>query len=902
MHQVAISYRCWRLKNLQGVEQAVSVVALVARKDSPSLDVLPRLGEFRASIATIMPGPQGQSEKAEVASKIIEDLVTLLFLTDAGHVHKGRIKYSTTDFLSVILSRGTSVLAEVGHSLHPPRSSNPESIDPETVAFATGHVDPRLFHGRLFKPETLEMLDGTPTWRELLESFKGFRWAADENGVKGTGDVPTITPAIFSRIHEHDMPSGNSDGSKKRKGVFYTPPIISRYICLRCITQYLASRAGIEADTLDDLVDRLDTSKLEDALLLLGQARVLDPSCGSGEFLVSMADVLFSLRARLASNLSSTKNIRARELKSNILSNNIFGAELSTEAIDIARKRLWLWMLSCDDDEPTEKPPFPSLEGNLITGNALIGWLDEDISDKEPIDPPTPSYATAKLSHLLGSKLRGDAGTEIDLEQYRPLHWRLAFRDLFGEDGGFDIVIGNPPYVFTRGRNFDDVELAYFSSWYFQGYSTITKGRARQSGKVNAFSLFIARSINLLKKGGILGFIVPNTLLRTTTNDIIRQFITTSAFVHEIVDLQDGVFEGVVASTIVLILEKGRAMKHGKRTVVKHCVEDLLSGKYQSHEVDQERFSLNLACIFDIHVDDQYAAMFNAMQKDTFPLEDACSEVIEGLVTRRGDDMFTTDPNLPNAKKLLRGKDIDRYKIEWHPGQYIIFEPTKLHRARPVDVHEAPVKLLAQRIGGGMYPLRVAYDDRQHYFFASINAIILKEEMNDANIEQEYKYILAILNSAVMNAYYLLNFSNKSSLTVNVSKTLLGSLPIKIAAPAKRQCIARIVDYLLFLNAYGNDETELLEYIDRELLDVIIFDLYICQEQEKDMLGMMLSSLHEIDPRDPDRRGTMVIIKESMARVKAGSDCTSWLRSTQESADFKAIKKLFEERVDGIVD
>ncbi len=879
------------------------------RPTNPYSDFIPQYTKFRGLIATSITGPRDRFEKLGVASNVIEDIITLLFLMDAGYVREGSNTFSTKDFFSRSLSGGTSVLVDIHSmicSLHP---GTPKNLGPEVNAFSIKHVDARMFHGTILEPEVLEAIDTIPIWRDLLEYFSNYRWAINEKEVSIDDARPTISPVIFSRIHELDTPAEGPTEVKKRTGVFYTPASVSRYICNRCIAQYLAARTGIEGDNPDLLVDRLGTSELEGVLASLSQVRVLDPSCGSGEFLVAMADVLFSLRMHVASKLPSKSGHGVRSLKSSIVSNNIFGAELSVDAINIAKKRILLWMLSGNGDDAGEKYTLSSLEGNIVNGNALIGWLDEGIyntsggdTSRDRNDLPSASDATARLSRLLESSMPENAKKKVDIEPYHPLHWRLAFRELFEKDRGFDIVVGNPPYVFVRGHNFDEIERGYFSNWYFRGYSTITEGKARQSGKINAFSLFIARSINLLKEGGILGFIVPNTLLRTTTNDITRQFIMTSAFVCEIVDLQDGVFDGVVASTIVLILEKRSARKYHKRTVVKHCVEDLLSGKYQSHEVDQERFSLNPACIFDIHVDDRYAAIFNTMQQDTFPLEDACSEIIEGLVTRRGDNMFTTDPDFPNAKKLLRGKDIDRYRIEWPPGQYVIYDPVKLHRARPVGVHEAPVKLLTQRIGGGTYPLRVAYDNHQHYFFASINAIILKKEMNDANIEQEYKYILAILNSAVMNAYYLLSFSNKSALTVNVGKTFLGSLPIKIATPAMRQFIARIVDYLLFLNACGNDETELLEYFDWELLDVIIFDLYTCQEQEDDMIDTMLSHLHEIDPRDSDRRGTMAIIKESMARIKADGECTSWLRSAQESAGFEAIKKLFEERVDGIVD
>ncbi|MBN2151640.1 MAG: N-6 DNA methylase [Candidatus Lokiarchaeota archaeon] len=862
----------------------------MAKKSGALEGLIARLSWFRASIAKNIPGPQNQSEKVDIAASIIEDVAMLLFLIAAGRVNSGQTRLSTTDFLSAARSRGTGTIAEVGRSL-------------------AGKADPMLFHGQLFDPQMLAILDATSTWQDLLEYFNGFRWVANEFDETCTGDVHAITPAIFSTIHEHERVLRDPGGEKKRKGIFYTPATVSRYICGRCITQYLAARAGVDADSLDDLVKRLDACKLEKALSLLAQVRVLDPSCGSGEFLLTMADVLFALKARLASRLSPDRNDRARDVKSDIVSNNIFGAELSVDAISAATKRLWLWASSSDDDDddPTEAPSIPSLKVNIVNGNALIGWLDEDVHvvqgtvlDRAPISAATTSDATARISRALESQLSVSNRSEVTLDKYLPLHWRHVFHDLFEKDGGFDIVVGNPPYVFVRGRNFDEIELSYFSRWYFRGYSSSTKGKARQSGKVNAFGLFIARSINLLKDGGILGFIVPNTLLRTTTNDIIRQFITSTAIVREIVDLQDGVFDGVVASTIVLMLEKGTSARRQKRTIVKHRVEDLLAGKYARHEVNQERFPLNPACTFDIHVDDKFFVLFSTMRKDAFALIDACNEIIEGLVTRRDDELFTGNPSLPNAKKLLRGKDIDRYKIDWRPGQYIIYDPEKLHRARPVNVHEARVKLLAQRIGGGTYPLRVAYDDKQHYFFASINAIILKESGNGG--KQRYKYILAILNSALMNAYYLLNFSNLSALTVNVSKTFLGALPIKMAAPATRGSIERIVDYLLFLNEHGREEGELIDFFDKDLLDAIVFDLYVGQEGGDDLFGSMLSLLHEIDPDRREKQDTIATVKEAMARITADRGCQSWLSRVQRNADFKAVKRLFEERVDSSID
>jgi len=477
------------------------------------------------------------------------------------------------------------------------------------------------------------------------------------------------------------------------------------------------------------------------------------------------------------------------------------------------------------------------------------------------------------------------------LERMRPIHWRLEF------PGGFDIVVGNPPYVFTRGMSFSDVEMACYKTWYLKGYSTRARGKARQAGKVNAFGLFIVRSMNLLKDHGLLGFIVPNTILRTTTNDTLRQFMLEKTRIKEIVDLQDGVFSGVTASTVITILEKKSIHEAPGIVRVKHAVINLLGGKYQSHDIEQARFLDNPACSFDIHVTDEFAAIFRVMKQDSFELGELTSEIIEGLVTRQGDALFTTDVMNPLARKMLRGKDIDRYTIHWRPGQYVIYDPEKLHRARPVYVHEAPVKLIAQRIGGGIYPLRVAYDDRQFYVFASINAILLNDAPVIEHVTYDYKYILACLNSILMNAYYLLTFSNKSTLTVNVSKTFLEQLPIKPASIHDQELIAQVVDYILFLKEFHEDRNDLIDFFDKDILDGLILEHYLLPENPNPLIDAVNRHLKNIDLASKDGYAILTTIDEVASCLMGDENYKKSIRFIRNLPAWLLVQELFEEQV-----
>ena len=456
-----------------------------------------------------------------------------------------------------------------------------------------------------------------------------------------------------------------------------------------------------------------------------------------------------------------------------------------------------------------------------------------------------PSFVKSIISKDLSEK--NEAFFIDEIKNLKPLHWKIDFGEIIN-DGGFDLIVGNPPYVFIRGENFSPFENLVYKQKYLKNYESLAKGKARQSQKVNSFSLFIIRSISLLKNDKFLGFIVPNTILRTTTNDFIRQFILENAFIQEIVDLKSDIFKGITAATLIIFLQK--STNSTNRTLINFNVKNLLNYQFESHFINQINFYKNPVFAFNIHLDSEFENLFNSMRKDTFELGKVTEAIIEGIVCRKNDNLFTNDPSHPLARKLLRGKDIDRYQIHWKPHQYIIYatdtaiSKTKLHRPRPKWVHEAPEKLLAQRIGGGIYPLRVAYDSAQYYTFASINNIVFKTPLIFEDNIYLSKYILALLNSKVLNAYYLLNFSNKSALTVNISKTYLESLPLKKSSSVQIQnLISTLVDYLLFLyqaDKVNNEEkTRLTEFFDFALLNSLIYEIYLPEELGTDLYKLV---------------------------------------------------------------
>ena len=548
-----------------------------------------------------------------------------------------------------------------------------------------------------------------------------------------------------------------SQGARKESGIYYTPPYVVDYIVRNTLGELLKDKTPEEVETI----------------------RVLDPACGSGSFLIKAFDyfkdyyekenerIRAEKRQKIKEYLRSSGNQfkldemdgleynEHRDVEKKILKNNIFGVDLDRQAAEIASVNLMLKAL-----KPREKLPL-ILDENIRVGNSLI------------------------------------SGTEEELREYFGENWedKKAFNweEAFGE-GGFDVVVGNPPWVFTRGEHFTDMEKSYFNRF------KTTLGvvdRKKQSGKLNLFSLFLKKGIELLEENGFLGLIVPNNLLRVTTYDVTRKFVLDTCKIIKIIDLSGGVFREVTAATIIILLEKEKNNYRRNKNEIEIISEvvNLNDGKYETHLIEQETFLDNVSCAFNIYADKRSLAVFSKMKEDAILLGELTKDIIEGIVTPKGKKDFISDnKESEKYKKFLEGKNIGRYCINYE-NKYILYDRDELHRPRPEEIFIAAEKILIQRIGGGETVINAVYDNEQYYTFASINNLLLKKGCG-----YDVKYILAVLNSKLINFYYRVNFTNKSDLTVNISKTYLEQLPIFPASPSQQKPIIELVDRMLTLN------------------------------------------------------------------------------------------------------
>ena len=399
---------------------------------------------------------------------------------------------------------------------------------------------------------------------------------------------------------------------------------------------------------------------------------------------------------------------------------------------------------------------------------------------------------------------------------HNAFEWRFEFPEVLSDNGnyiGFDAIIGNPPYVFTRDNDFGGGFKDYVSK-YIESHKigTENKGLNIQTNKINLFGLFIIRGLDIMSNNAEFSYIIPNGLLRATTLEAIRKYILEKTRIYSIVDLDKGVFDGVTISTVILELKKSFSSSN----------EILLKNKSVENSVNQSFFLKNVSYTINNFIDKSTTKVVEKIKEGSYPMGNDFLFISPGI---DGDKEKYVSNEITNEKHkpLLYGKDFSRYSIEFN-NNYILYDTNLLNRARKEEIFLSK-KILIQRISGGLSPLTATIDEGNYYTFNSVNNLILKEDKRHL-----YYYYLGLLNSKLINWFYALMFSNRSNLTVNISKTFLEKIPVKL--PFDASPFSTLANYLLFLNNSINnniightDNKRIASHIE-DILDMMIYEVY----------------------------------------------------------------------------
>ncbi|NVE94917.1 Eco57I restriction-modification methylase domain-containing protein [Altererythrobacter lutimaris] len=324
-------------------------------------------------------------------------------------------------------------------------------------------------------------------------------------------DVEQLQAEALSEAPVEKKASGTS-GRRKRDGVVYTPDYVARFIvdqtlgahCREIFAGLLDQYAKKGAKADDDPIAWKSAKAEREAWAAyrdrLTHLRIVDPACGSGVFLIMAFDYmkteLQQVNAKLAELEGKGMAGNLLDPDSEILTNNLFGVDVNSESVEIAKLSLWI-------KTAKRGKVLDSLDANLRVGDSLI----EDSS-------------FAYRSH----------GFE----------WKSAFPEIFAE-GGFDVVLGNPPYV--------RMELIKpMKPWLEKRYEVV-------SDRADLYVYFFERGVKLLKPGGRLGFISSRTFFSSGSGSALRRFLKSSVTIENIVDFGEvQIFEGVTTYPAILTL------------------------------------------------------------------------------------------------------------------------------------------------------------------------------------------------------------------------------------------------------------------------------------------------------------------------------------------------------------
>ncbi len=587
-----------------------------------------------------------------------------------------------------------------------------------------GHVgkpfDVFAYNGGLFKSD--EILDNLIISDEILAEHTRRLSTYDFNSDVDVNILGHIFENSLSEIEEvtQQINSGTVPQASKRKqdGVFYTPQYITKYIVENTVGHLCEEKKRelniVEDDYVSGQRRQLQTKKrllnqLQQYRQWLLEITILDPACGSGAFLNAALQFLIAEHKHIdemeAKVTGST--IVFQDVENSILEHNLYGVDINEESVGIAQLALWL---------RTAKPhrKLNSLNENIKCGNSLIS------------DPA-----------IAGEKA---------------FNWQEEFPQVFAK-GGFDVVIGNPPYVRPHYLK-DEMKKHLWNS--FQTYER----------KADLYVCFMETALRLVKDKGFTSFIVSDGWLRLDSFEQIRKYVLQNASVLQIVDFTKDVFESATVKTCIFVFQKGIIENNILQSAVIDDKVDLNNIDYRP--IRQEAFNETYKNVFDLSIDESSSQIKDKMQTNSQPLG-ASFNLSFGVKTGDDERFLTFDPSVsPDCKKLVRGADINRWTIVFK-GEYVIYQPEQMRAnkstARPgtAERFEQP-KVLVRDTGGG---LMATYDDSAYYVK---DVIIIEEEGKSI---KTLKVLAALLNSKLLRWYYETTFP-----TLHVQRDELASLPI----------------------------------------------------------------------------------------------------------------------------
>ena len=598
------------------------------------------------------------------------------------------------------------------------------------------------------------------------------------------GKIIRLTPSHQAKVEEKPE-------VKKAGGVYYTPQYIVEYIVKNTVGEKISNKSP---DNINEI-------------------KILDPACGSGSFLVGTYQYLLDHRLKFYTEKKNIKTALKKGIiyqvdaetfrlsiaeKKSILLNNIFGVDIDKQAVEVTKLSLLLKLMENENSEYSDSlfkhsdlKILPNLSDNIKCGNSLIG---SDFYDNTQID------------------MFNDA----EIRKINVFDWEKEFADILG-NGGFDCVIGNPPWVSLSGKFGNKILSNDAQKYLIDKYD----GNLYMP---NIYEYFVHKGLDLINKKGSFSFIVPDRLGHNSQFIKLRKLILDNFVIDELI--YNAPFPGIVTDTLIFKISNkdnrenqiivGEYNKQTQQILQKYYLED---NEYKFTYTENKEIFLLLNKIFQKHKTQPLSSLVDS----TSGFGGKSALIMEKKVSK-------------NQIKVYRGRSIQRYRTL----KYYYFEFIKENiTGRTTDPKKlgAKEKVLFRKTG---FPLIATYDNSSTFVEQSL--YFLYNNRSDLSL----KYFTAIINSKLFQfVYYNKLITNKHS-TPQLKKKDLDIFPVLVPELKKKKeksqhdKLVSLVDQMLAVQKKYHTVTseddkkfhkQKIDILDRKI-DKLVYELYGLTDEE----------------------------------------------------------------------
>lgn len=620
--------------------------------------------------------------------------------------------------------------------------------------------------------------------------------------------------------------------------------------------------------------------------------KICDPAIGSGAFPVGLlhelVNAMLVLKPHLSYNYLTEKlkgfGFSHREsindsryiyrLKRHIIQESIYGVDIDSSAIDIARLRLWLSLVVDEDDlDPIET--LPNLDYKIVCGNSLIGLPDGAMKDleveaelenlKEKFYNITDEKEKKDLRKQINTKIRElldsaeqFAGYNIDFD------FKLFFSEVWREKGGFDIVIGNPPYGLLNKKQNQNYSITV-NSMHLDYYKSALKFEPARGGVINIFRLFITQSGDILSNNGVFAEIFPLAYTGDVTSKNIREYnlknfklIGIEAF-PERDNENKRVFRHAKMSVAILFFTgKGQEtnqfyLRTHSDKFIDESNEKVLLTKNDIIKLDPIYYTIPILNKADLKV-------LRKVYSNQIRISDV-TNCYTGEIDLSLDKKYLRESE--KYSTLLKGAIIGRYEIRSKMSQgdimFLDSEEYLINNSGARAAHYLRDRIGMQGITGinEKIRLKMALIPKGTFLANSVNYLIMPEGMS------QNKTAILQLNSELHNYIFRLTSTNS-----NVNGYEVNNLPI-IPNPNSSDLLCTVVDYLILLTKLLKNKTlSILHSFFDSMSSAITYELYF-PEEIKSAGKEILKHLGDLKPitDDMSEEEKLAIIQSEFERL-----------------------------------